>query len=554
LKNRIFSFCGVIGFLLASYLSATSTAHAVDAHHVLILNSYHAGYRGSDSLIEGIEKAFKESGENIEFKVEYLDSKQFTGASHDALVVNTLRAKYRTRHFELVLTTDDYAFNIAEKYHDELFGKTPVVFVGTNYFDSTRVQGRSSFIGIDESPSFADTLKLMLSLHPETNRIVAMHDNSETGELNSGAFNLAAADVASHITIDSLTGLTMEEVLDAVKGFSLGTLAVYFTSSIKNNAGTVISSNAALRSIAAASSVPIYGGWSFNLGHGIVGGRLIDLNSHGELAGQLAVRLIRGESIATLERITPSPNIYMFDYDQLVRFDIDSDLLPEGSTIISQPASFIEKHQTGLLIVMTILLIVVVSVSFARLTASRRILSFAHDRLLESEEKLRNIAHHDALTGLANRVLFEANFNQAVLRVRRSGLRLAVMVIDLDGFKPINDTHGHDAGDEVLREVATRLIGLLRTTDFVARLGGDEFVVLLEGAGDTNTTMLIGEKVIGHLGLPMNLSSGTIVHVGASIGIAFLRTDESPQELLRRADLAMYEAKAAGKDCCRIAS
>jgi PAS domain S-box-containing protein len=377
LRENLSSLARSIWLLVLLLISIGFTANSVraaDVQHVLILNSYHSGFKGSDDIVAGVKKVIEHSGLAIDTKVEYLDSKQFSGPAHDKLVLDTLRAKYQKHNYQLLIAADDYAFNLVEQYRDELFGQIPVVFAGTNYFDHARILGKDDYVGIDESPSFVDTLNLILALHPDTTQVVAIHDDSVTGKLNSQAFHRAAEKFSSRVKIASLAGLTMEALQQSVMAFPAGTVAVYFASSVKNNEGINLSSNDALRSIAAISPVPIYGGWAFSLGHGIVGGRLIDLHDHGLAAGQMAVRLLQGEAPRTLAGVSPSPNTYLFDHAQLERFSINRALLPAGSQIINQPPSLYDTYRDKLFISMLLLLIIVISISFARLNASRRAL------------------------------------------------------------------------------------------------------------------------------------------------------------------------------------
>jgi diguanylate cyclase (GGDEF)-like protein/PAS domain S-box-containing protein len=163
------------------------------------------------------------------------------------------------------------------------------------------------------------------------------------------------------------------------------------------------------------------------------------------------------------------------------------------------------------------------------------------------EEKLRQLAFHDPLTLLANRNLFRDRVEHALARARRSGRRAAVMFLDIDNFKNINDSLGHDAGDRLLQTVAQRIIQTSRSSDTVARLGGDEFGVLLEGTGTPTEVQRIADALIESLGAPF-LLDGREVRVTASIGVAYSGSDSSAKALLSNADLAMYHAKAAGKN------
>ena len=178
---------------------------------------------------------------------------------------------------------------------------------------------------------------------------------------------------------------------------------------------------------------------------------------------------------------------------------------------------------------------------------TRAILSLAQDVTLrvEAEEQLRHSAVHDALTGLQNRQSLIARLEHALARVRRSDEPLALLYIDLDKFKAVNDTHGHAVGDEFLQQVAARLTACIRDADTVARIGGDEFVVLLESRVDGDTPALIRQRIIE--GLATGFQVGTLTLAGsASIGISLFPADgDNADQLLASADRAMYRAKLA---------
>jgi diguanylate cyclase (GGDEF)-like protein len=163
-------------------------------------------------------------------------------------------------------------------------------------------------------------------------------------------------------------------------------------------------------------------------------------------------------------------------------------------------------------------------------------------------DEIRHQALHDGLTGLPNRVLIIDRVNQALARARRDHLDVALLFVDLDGFKDINDTLGHAIGDHLLKAVAARFTGTLRESDAVARLGGDEFVVLAEGLSLAAGPELVAERLLGVLAEPFRLDGApdSPITVSASIGIASGLRD-SAEELLRDADVALYAAKDAGK-------
>ncbi len=165
-----------------------------------------------------------------------------------------------------------------------------------------------------------------------------------------------------------------------------------------------------------------------------------------------------------------------------------------------------------------------------------------------AEERLAYVAQFDALTGLPNRTLFRDRLSQAMTRAERGGSQLAVMLLDLDRFKEINDTLGHRAGDRLLQAVAERLTSVLRTVDTVARLGGDEFTVILEDAESVDAVTLVAEKVVGALARPFPLDDQEYF-LTVSAGITMYPSNPGDIEtLIMNADVAMYDAKDKGKN------
>jgi diguanylate cyclase (GGDEF)-like protein/PAS domain S-box-containing protein len=169
-------------------------------------------------------------------------------------------------------------------------------------------------------------------------------------------------------------------------------------------------------------------------------------------------------------------------------------------------------------------------------------------KLKESQEKLDHLAHHDPLTGLPNRLLFHDRLQHAMARASRAGTQLAVIFIDLDRFKNVNDTLGHHVGDELLKQVAQTLSGCLRDGDTLARLGGDEFIVLLEDVDGERGARLVAEKLMRLFEQPALVSSYELFVTG-SVGISLFPQDAADLNVLvRNADIAMYQAKARGRN------
>ena len=215
------------------------------------------------------------------------------------------------------------------------------------------------------------------------------------------------------------------------------------------------------------------------------------------------------------------------------------DLLGDGEIPIHHDIDAGATSVRGLLVSSLTFIAYLISVGFWREWVKRR-----RERLrYEHDLRLHRLAHMDSLTGLANRVLLDDRLSIAIAAARRYGHRLGVLYLDLDGFKKVNDELGHEAGDSVLKEVATRLQKQVREMDTAARVGGDEFVILLANLRDTADARVVAGKLQAVLNQPFSLL-GRSYRLGVSIGIGIFPDDgEQPAQILKHADAAMYEAK-----------
>lgn len=173
---------------------------------------------------------------------------------------------------------------------------------------------------------------------------------------------------------------------------------------------------------------------------------------------------------------------------------------------------------------------------------------------VHAEQTIRQLSLRDPLTGLANRRFLDENEKHLIASAKRAQKRLAVLAVDLDDFKAVNDRLGHAAGDEVLVTSSQRMQQLLRESDMVARLGGDEFVIVLGQVDDAEAAREVARRVVGSLSQPVPLTSGGTAQIGASVGIALSCADgETLNDLLKQADAALYAAKREGKNTFREA-
>lgn len=224
-----------------------------------------------------------------------------------------------------------------------------------------------------------------------------------------------------------------------------------------------------------------------------------------------------------------------------------------------QPAWYEYRSVRALGVLLGLLLVVTVVQLRTRILRIRqheleRIVAQRTSELQRQQEVLERMAYLDPLTGLPNRRCFNDDLRRLIAGSARGHGNIALLMVDLDGFKHINDTLGHDAGDKVLTEVALRLRSLTRATDLVSRLGGDEFGVILVQPRDADAVDATCARIIEQIGQPIRILEQPVV-TGASIGVApigsYLTT---PEELCKSADMALYEAKRAGRNTWRWAS
>jgi diguanylate cyclase (GGDEF)-like protein len=262
-----------------------------------------------------------------------------------------------------------------------------------------------------------------------------------------------------------------------------------------------------------------------------------------------------------LEKAIPEQNVALKALDQIIEYQQQ-----QAQRSMHKARKYFDRAVT----IMTALTIggVILSISIATLVSRRHgrmlaALRKAHDELeervadrtrelMQANDRLEHLASYDTLTGLANRNLFYERLKVLLGPARRRKTMLALLFIDLDGFKTVNDTWGHDYGDELLRQVAKRLTEGLRNEDVVARLGGDEFTVILPDISGPEDAAKVADKVIRLIGEPFHVMDAEC-HIGCSIGIALypLHTDNM-ETLVKYADDMMYSVKREGKNSFRV--
>jgi len=392
----------VCALLLAATAASSAAAFTRQEKRILVLHSYHAGQRWTESVMQGMREVFPREEASVLLHVEYLDTKRNPDSTYFAAFKALLRRKLEGLSFDLLLVSDNEALDLALHYRDELYPQLPIVFCGINNFTPAMLSGRAGITGVVEEPSYRETLELALRFHPRTREVIVIgRDDTLTEQLiledQTQALHALEGRVRSRFWIN----LPAEELQARLPELQAGQIVMLATT-VRNRAGQVLSYGESCRLVRTACSVPLYGGWDFFLGQGIVGGRLVSGLRQGRLAAEMAQEILSGADPATLPVVdTDANNAYLFDYTELRRFAISESALPQGAQVINRPSSFypVGKHEfwifLGLMAALVVLSLLLLRANYRQKQAKdalRRALIAAEGERDRNDAILRSFA------------------------------------------------------------------------------------------------------------------------------------------------------------------
>ena len=401
---------------------APAGAASVRPAEILILHSYHYELAWSRDLQKGIEAAIAKAGLTANFQTEFMDARRFESRQYNAMLADLYAAKFQRRRFDVLMVTDNNALDFMLLYRDRLFPGVPLVFCGINDFRDSMLKGAADITGVVETLDFEDTLSVALKLSPQIKNVYVFGDNSLSYFAIQRDVLAVAPKFSDWIAFHFYHSERLEDAVEIVRQLGSADM-VLMVSALRNRRNEFVSFEETTAALADAGKTPIYGVWSFVLGHGLIGGKLADGLTHGEAAGMIAARILRGEEPAKIPIVRRSPNRYMFDYRQLERFQIPEDALPPGSTVINRPPTTYMIDRTWALAGMALTLVGLISATGALLLARRwRQMS----RRLNQENVYLHSLHEMSL-GLLNRLDLEEVLETIVQR--------AAELVDVrDGF------------------------------------------------------------------------------------------------------------------------
>ena len=361
-------------------------AIAGDMPRVVILNSYHPGFVWSDNELSGFIEHLQQVYPRITPPVEYLDAKRFPDTEPQERAAAFLIDKYRDQPVDMVVCLDNPALDMLLHHRNKLFSQVSIVFAGINGYTPEMLEGQRRVTGLPEEMDPKGTLELALALHPKTKEILVVTDHTVTGQAARRDIEAAATAYSKRVNFRYLPPATFHEAAGAIGAVPVNSI-VLLDSFDTDRAGLTLPHDVGTRLLTSAASVPVYSMHVSRLGHGIVGGWLLEGKEHGRRAADIALRVLAGESPDEIPVDTRGTSCPMFDYNQLTRFKIPVSALPEGAIIINQPESLFQKYKSlilGTAGVITILFFAVVALGA---TIYRR--RAAEEALRVSEERFK---------------------------------------------------------------------------------------------------------------------------------------------------------------------
>ena len=539
-------FASTLALFITIFFSLT-VCHPVygapetDEKRVLFLSSYSYAWDTVQIQIEGIKEGI---GDGIVLDYEFMDTKRFSDEESQQVFYEGFKYRMqRVAPYDVVILGDDAALNFAVKYRDELFSGIPLVFEGINNTDYAIELAKDPLItGVLEQLSFEKNINFAKTLYPNAKRVVSILDNSVTGEAERKSFYKNAENYPDlDFSEINTSELTTDQLITTLSTIDNNTILIYIVMT-EDASGVQYTSSQSIKLVSKYASVPALRMVSGGIGQGLLGGNIVSMELSGKIAAQIATEIVNGKAPSDFDVIVDSPNIYCVDENVMRKFNLDLSLIPEGSEVVNHKLPYLERNKEAILpgvIILILLLFIIGLLFFKNIKQDSRAKSLEEDK-----ENLTKTSLSDFLTGVANRTNLYADLTELFLHNSICSL----FIFDVDGFKQINDTYGHNVGDEVLKEVGRRLKSISNKDFTPYRFGGDEFVCILRN-NFNNQIEDYANRCMELFKPDFQLLDGRTLTVHISLGISVYPDDTSTmKQLVEYADKAMYTVKKNGKN------
>lgn len=506
---------------------------------VLFISSYSYAWETIPQQIEGIRKSL---GDDVTIDYKFMDTKNVDTAENVHLFYKSL-SYYLSQvpAYDVVIVGDDAAYNFVLVYR-KIFGNTPIVFEGVNNVSKALAMDYNPNVtGIIENQTYGNTIALAKKIYPEAAHIVAIVDNTVTG-LSARKEFYSYKDEFPDLEFSDINAseFSQKDLIKSVESFDESTILLYILCS-NDKDGNVYASAESVQMLSSRAHIPMFSGISIGMGKGLLGGEIVSHEEMGEIAGEMALKILNGEPCENMDVITDSPMTYCFDETVMKRFGISRSMLPDDAKIINHEETFMEQYGKVIRITSVIGGIMVLFIIW--LVRDNMHKRKVNDTISSLNKKLNFMARYDALTALLNRRVFMEDLQYRIREKEPFGL----IMFDMDNFKRINDVYGHNEGDAVLKEMAARAGALVDDIFEVYRLAGDEFVAIVQ-SGQAEVIDSYAMKILDTFKIPYQIAGGE-QYLASSIGIAMYPKDgKNSTEVIAAADHAMYKVKKNGKN------
>ena len=300
---------------------------------ILILHSYHTGFKWTDDITQGIKALFPEQS-NVSITIEYMGTKRRSDAAYLSILKQNYKYLYSKEKFDLIISSDNHAFDFLIKNRDELFKDVPIVFCGVNFFKKEQLKKSKNITGVSEEGDFVSTLNLAFKLHPQTKNVFIISDKTKTGEILLDKINENIKQYPSNIKFIFPEESNMKSIVHGIQKLPKDSVVLY-TLFFQDDKQIYFSYSEAMQIITGVrDDIPVYGTWDYSLGHKIIGGKLVSGFKQGLEAANMAHKILSQIPVSKIPVIKEEANQYMFDKKMLDHFDISIKQLPKNSIII----------------------------------------------------------------------------------------------------------------------------------------------------------------------------------------------------------------------------
>lgn len=404
--------------------------------NILYINSYHPGYSWSDDIQKGLIERLHASDLTIELSVEYLDSRRFTAPALQKKQADLMLTKYSGYRIDLVVVSDNAAFEFATEYRGRLFPGIPIVFCGYNNFRPEVLNGLSNISGVNEEMDVKSLIETALYIQPNIQTLAFVLSTGDASS-KSIAENVETTIVPSYskqFKVVLLKDASMKQIRETLARLPRQSALLLIGQTSDMGEGRALTPIENGQLISAASPVPVYTLWNFHLNTGVLGGRILSGGDQGKAAGAMALEILNGTRADSIPVIMTSPTRNIFDYTVMKRFEIGVRSLPENSMVINKPHSFFEanKRVAGIILsVFAILVAFIIALSvniLMRIRAEKALqehrdhleilvkertakLTEANSALMDSEERFHGLsdAAFEGIVFTENGIIIEIN-------------------------------------------------------------------------------------------------------------------------------------------------